>query len=195
MENERERNKYLTDPDWEIIGEEFPVFLLKKRESPVSSVPQQNILEFKTDTINCNFEIVDTVANQVLFDNGIFADTPDRLSSDRSRSGNHSLLLINDNRYGKAIQFNDINDLSYITATVWFYGKDNNAIIAAKFGSGLYFHCKSAIESGYSNWKKLELSFWIPRKGDNSDFFIHLWNGSKEDSVFFDDFQIIRRFK
>ena len=34
MENERVRNKYLNDPDWEIIGEEFPVFLLKKKEAP-----------------------------------------------------------------------------------------------------------------------------------------------------------------
>ena len=147
------------------------------------------------DTLNCNFERIDTVANQVLFDNGIFADSLNRLNSDNSRSGNHSLLLMHDNRYGKAIQFNDINDLSYITSTVWFYGKDKNALIAAKFGNRLYFYSNSVIENDDSNWKKLELSFWVPQKGDNTDFFIHLWNGSKEDSVLFDDFQIIRRFK
>jgi uncharacterized membrane protein len=195
MENEWQRNKYLSDPDWEIIGEEFPVFLLKKQEIPGSFLTQQNKIEFKTDTLNCNFEIIDTVANQVLFDNGIFADSPNRLNSDRSRSGDHSLLLMKDNRYGKAIHFNDINDFSYITSTVWFYGKDKNATIAAKFGSRLYFYTNSVIDRDHSNWKKLELSFWVPQKGDNTDFVIHLGNGSKEDSLFFDDFQIIRRFK
>ena len=195
MGNERERNKYLTDPNWEIIGEEFPVFLLKKKETPSSILPQQNKIEFKTDTLNCNFERIDTVANQVLFDNGIFADSPNKLNSDNSRSDNHSLLLIHDKRHGNAIKFNDINDFSYITSTVWFYGKDKNAHIAAKLGSRLYLQSNSVIESEDSGWKKLELSFWIPQKGDNTDFFIHLWNGSKEDSVFFDDFQIIRRFK
>jgi hypothetical protein len=195
MENERQRNKYLTDPDWEIIGEEFPVFLLKKKETPGSVFTLQNKLEFETDTLTCNFEIIDTLANQVLFDNGIIADSPNRLNSDRSRSGNHSLLLMNDNRYGKAIQFNDINDFSYIISSVWFYGKDKNATIAARFGSRFYFYSNTVIERDHSNWKKLELSFWVPQKGDNTDFVIHLGNGTKEDSLFFDDFQIIRRFK
>ena len=195
MGNERERNKYLTNPEWEIIGKEFPVFLLKKRETPSSILPQQTKIGFKTDTLNCNFEIIDPIANQVLFDNGIIADLPEKLNAGNAHSGNHSLLLTHDNIYGKAIQFNDINDLSYITSTVWCNGKDNIAIIAAQFGSRFYFSSNSVIEWSDSNWKKLELSFWVPQKGDNTDFVIHLWNTSKEDSVLFDDFQIIRRFK
>lgn len=195
MENERERNKYFTNPDWEIIGKEFPVFLFKKKDTPDLILSQKPKIVFKTDTLYCNFEIIDTISNQVLFDNGIFADLPDRLNSDNSRSGKHSLLLMHDNSFGKSIQFNDINNLSYITSSVWYYGKDNNAIIVAQFGNRLYFHTKTAIESDDSDWKKLELSFWIPQKGDNTDFSFYLWNGNKEDSVLFDDIQIIRRFK
>jgi len=195
MENERERNKYLTDPDWEMIGKEFPVFLLKKKETMDSVLSQQREIEFKTDTLNCNFERIDSLANQVLFDNGIIADSPDKLSSDLAHSGKHSLLLIHDKRYGNAIHFNNMNDFSYITSTVWFYGNDRFGHIVAKSGSHFYVQSNSIIASEDSGWKKLELSFWIPQKGDNSNFVIYLWNSSKEEPVLFDDFQIIRRFK
>jgi uncharacterized membrane protein len=195
MENERERNKYLTDADWEVIGKEFPVFLLKKKETMSSDLLQQDKIELKTDTLNCNFERIDSLANHVLFDNGIIADSPDKLNADNAHSGNHSLLLVHDKRYGNAIHFTNINDFSYITSTVWFYGNDRSANIVAKSDSRFYVQSNFIIASEDSGWKKLELSFWIPQKGDNSNFVMYLWNSSKEEPVLFDDFQIIRRFK
>jgi hypothetical protein len=195
MENERARNKYLYDSDWEIIGEVFPVFLLKKRVNPGSKLPPLKNVDPLSDTINCDFEIIDSVGNWVLFDKGIVADWSNRLHSDHVRSGNQSLLLQGENRYGKAIQFSDINDIDYITSTVWFYGDANNAHVSAKFSDRLYLLSKSVVEIDESNWKKLEMSFWIPRKGDNKDFYMHVWNSSAEDSLLIDDLQIIRRFR
>ncbi|KPL11334.1 MAG: hypothetical protein AMS26_20130 [Bacteroides sp. SM23_62] len=123
------------------------------------------------------------------------ADTPDKLVTENAYSGNHSLLLIHEKRYGQAIKFDDINEFSYITSTVWYYGEDGDAHIVASCGSKFYYVSSLTEERNDAGWNKQELGFWLPQKGNNSDFIIYLWNSSKNNPVLFDDFQIIRRFK
>lgn len=192
MENERERNKYLSDPGWELIAEEYPVFLLRKREPVSTKIQSINRFNFKTDTLYCNFEQIDADTIQALFDNGKVADYADKLTTDNSRSGNNSLLLNHNNRYGKAIQFDDIDRIKYMQINVWFKGDEEDAHIVAQCGSRFYLQSKWVEETDDSGWKKLVLSFWIPDKIDKTNFVVYLWNSSRERPLYFDDLQIIK---
>ncbi len=131
--------------------------------------------------------------NHVLFINtSEKADVSRKISNDYSRSLANSLQLTNEVRYGDAIQSKDIDDIRYIEATVWALGDINNANIAAKFGNRRVYKSNTVEEQDSLGWKKIELSFWIPNKGDNKDFLMHLWNSGK-DVIYFDDFQIIKK--
>ena len=195
MESERARMKYLTDPNWEIIGEQFPVFLLRKKEGPGGVMLNPKKQEFRTDTLYCDFEIIDTLTNKVLFDVGMPADSPDKLTTDNARSGRHSLLLVKDRRFGLAVKFNDINEVSYLSSTVWYCGDDRDAHIVASCGDKFYYASSPVDSVDEAGWKQQELGFWLPREDDLADFGIYLWNSSRKDTVLFDDFRIIRKFR
>ncbi len=188
-ENEAYRNKYLTSNEWEIIAQEFPVFLLKKRDEPLQGERVKNTNSIAADTLFCNFEITDT--KNVLFASGEKADVAKKVSDRQAHSGKQSLLLTNEIRYGDAIKFVDIERIQHITATVWAYGDVNSAHIVAKFGDGTH-HASNTIIEEDTDWKKIELSFWIPNSEKNEKFFMHLWNSGKKE-IFFDDFQIIKK--
>lgn len=191
MENEKIRNDYLNSPDWEIIAEEFPVFLLHKKATTSSGVSNQSKSEFKNDTIFCNFETIDSTQQTVLFNNGQKADVAKKINNSEAHSGQNSLLLTNEVRYGDAIQFEDINEVRYIEASVWAKGDIKNANIAVKLGNGTQYKSTQVIEDGENDWKKIQIEFWVPAKREEQ-FFMHLWNSGK-DSIYFDDFEIIRK--
>jgi hypothetical protein len=43
-------------------------------------------------------------------------------------------------------------------------------------------------------WRKISLSFWLPKKLNSENFKIYLWNSGQE-PVYFDDLQIIKMYK
>lgn len=191
MENEKIRNEYLNSPGWEIIAEEFPVFLLHKKEATSSNTSRQAESVLKNDTIFCDFERIDSTKQIVLFDSGQKADMAKKISNSEALLSSNSLLLTNEVRYGDAIQFEDIDKVRYISASVWAYGDTKNANIAVNLGNETQFASNQIVEEREDGWKKIQIEFWIPAKKQKA-FFMHLWNSGK-DSIYFDDFKIIRR--
>jgi uncharacterized membrane protein len=191
MENEEKRNEYLYSADWQIIAKEFPVFLLKKKGVKYLRTTKVYDISFKTDTILCNYEVTDSVNKRVMFDDGTVAEASDRISSTSSRSGHFSLLLNAQNPYGSAVKFVHTENPEYIKAIVWVQCTGNHANIVASCENDFYLLNGSPGGEAINNWKKLELSFWVPRNLDMSKLAIYLWNTGSE-PMFFDDFQIIK---
>lgn len=188
-ENEKARNKYLMNNDsWDIIAEEFPVFLLKKKE--VNNKNLNSIkLNLSPDTIFYNFENIDSTNNKILFDDGSVVDSIEKISSKFSHSKTNSLLLVN--QHGNIIKFNDIEQISYISASVWYFSNNNEANIEATCGNRFYAGSKSIEETDSIGWKKLELNFWVPKHLNLDNMEINLWNSGTE-PAYFDDLQIIK---
>nr|WP_321358454.1 DUF2079 domain-containing protein [uncultured Draconibacterium sp.] len=191
MENERLRNEYLNSSEWEIIAEEFPVFLLHKKSGNRSTQIYDKKSLFRNDTISCDFESIDSIKQIVLFNNGQKADVAKKISTIRAKSEVNSLLLTNEVRYGDAINFEQINQIRYLEASVWCYGDITNAYITAKLENGKAYKSNQIVEKDNDGWNKIELKFWVPSKNADS-FFIHLWNSGR-DSIYFDNFQIITK--
>lgn len=187
-ENEMERNKYLESREWEIIGDAFPVFLLKKRLTG-SERPQilQDVIY--SDTLYYDYELSNAQ------DNELVGGSADRLFSKNSHSGQNSIILDQDQRFGQPIRFNDVSKIIYITCSVWYYGNDGEAFIVTKSGDGFYIQSNYIDERDNNGWKKLILNFWAPQKSDNSKLQIYLWNSSRMNSILFDDLQIVRIMK
>ncbi|MFV0593496.1 MAG: DUF2079 domain-containing protein [Draconibacterium sp.] len=196
MENERKRNEYLHSADWEIIQKEFPVFLLKKKRNEKQIEEETIKLGMHSDTILCNFETVDTLKNEVYFNDDLIAAQAKRTSHSEFRSENTSLLLDNKNPYGTAIQPQEIENIEYLSVSVYYFSEAGHANIVSSCGSRFYYFngVPSKTENDTGKWKKLELSFWVPQQLDLTQFKIYLWNSGQE-PVYFDDLQIIKRYR
>lgn len=193
-ENEKSRNQYLFDPDWEIIAQEYPVFLLQSKKSKaVNSNKSHAKPLLLTDTLFCDYENIDFVNYQALFNNNTKAESTALVSDEKSFSGKNSVKLKQDNPYSSSFVFDDINRISYFQISVWSYGADKKSHIVATSGSEFYMVSNDAVADSLG-WKKLSLSFWLPQNLNTETFKIYLWN-SGQDSIYLDDLQIIKRFK
>ena len=193
-ENEKSRNQYLFDPDWEIVAQEYPVFLLQSKKSKsINSGKVYPKPEHLTDTIFCDYENIDFVNFQVLFNNNTKAESTALISDEVAFSGKNSVKLKAENPYSNSFVFNDINRINYFQISVWSYGADKKSHIVATSGNEFYMVSNDSVSDSLG-WKKLSLSFWLPQNLNTETFKIYLWN-SGPDSIYFDDLQIIKRFK
>ncbi|MCE4563600.1 DUF2079 domain-containing protein [Maribellus sp. CM-23] len=190
MENETRRNKYFNSPEWKVINEAFPVFLLKRTTNLDSSDNHSVFDNYQTKTLFCDFENVDTTTNLILFNNtDLTVDLKNNQSTNVFKSKQNSLVLSRQNPFGKAISFNAEAGQKYIKVNVWVKGNEEKAFIVAKYNHIFNYHSNTVTEQDDTGWKQLELTCWLPRKKDNNEFFIYLWNAN-EDPIYFDDLSI-----
>lgn len=193
-ENEKSRNQYLFDSNWEIIAQEYPVFLLqsKKSQNGKMNTEKANPL-LLTDTMFCDYETIDYANFQVLFNNSTNAENTALISTEKSFSGKNSVKLIPENPYSNSYTFDDIDRINYLQISTWSYSSDKKSHIVAT--SGNEFYMVSNEESTDSvGWRKISLSFWLPQKLNAETFKVYLWNSGQE-PVYFDDLHIIKMYK
>lgn len=195
-ENEIKRNQYFSDPDWQIIAHEFPVFLFRLKKSINKGEELKSYgQKMNIDSLNCNYEKVDIVKNHVFFTNGEKADTTAYLSDEKSHSESHSIKLSPENPYSTVIKLKDINRLMKVQASVWCYCTEElRANITASCGKDFTFISNENDSIEPSGWKKLILSFWMPQEQDIMDCHISFWNSGSQ-PAYFDDLQIIKIYK
>ncbi|MBC8004032.1 MAG: hypothetical protein H7X84_01050, partial [Verrucomicrobia bacterium] len=194
-ENDARRNHYFTDPEWEIIGHEFPVFLFKKRTDK-SEVKENNFMEVMSkDTLFCDYESIDTIKNHVLLTNGEVADTLASLTEEKSHSGKYSTKLTAGYEFSRVIKLNDYKRLMKVQVSVWCYSpEDRRANIIASCGKGLDFYSNESDSIEPSGWRRLVLNFWMPQSDDVTKCNISFWyTGTQE--AYFDDVQVIKIYK
>ncbi|HET6556478.1 MAG TPA: DUF2079 domain-containing protein [Prolixibacteraceae bacterium] len=194
-ENDTKRNQYFTDPQWEIIGHEFPVFLFKKR-SDNSGEKKNNFMEvMNKDTLFCDYEKIDTLKNHVLFTNGEMADTLTSLSAEKSHSGNHSIKLTPDGEFSRVIKIDDFNRLMKVQVSVWCHStEERRSNIIGSCGEGIDFISNETDSIESTGWKRIVLNFWMPQDEKVTKCHISFWNNGTQ-PAYFDDVQIIKIYK
>lgn len=191
--NEDKRNKYLHDPNWEIIAKEFPVFLLKQKKLRPADTFRSEKLFTHTDTLICNFENINSTEEHPLLSPKEKTETNKFLTDEKSLSGLHSIKLTNKDRYSTRIYIKDINQTNYINISVWYYGNEKNQLnVVADYGKKLRFQSNTIDSTNSSGWKRLVLSFWLPQTYDKPDCSFYFVNSGTE-PVFYDNLQIIKK--
>jgi hypothetical protein len=188
--NVAERDKYLSSPYWEIVAKEYPVVLLRKMQSAIEISKWQN--KVKAGTLSCDIENINKGKGHLLFSNNMKADTLTHISSEKFRSGGHSIKLTKENPYGLNCHFSNINLLTCIQASVWRSPNGITGNIVASCGTDFYQSSNTLIEKDSAGWEKLQLNFVVPNVVKTSDFSVYVWN-SGPDPVYFDDL-IIRKW-
>lgn len=191
--NEQHRNIYLSDPNWEIVAKEFPVFLFRHREASETNKNSTGKLENRSDTLFCNYEKIDSIKGTVLFENNQKADTLISLTKEKSHSGSNSLKLTAESPFNTSIKIKDIDKVVYLQISAWCFCEKNEANIVASSGKVFYTGSNTFVAEEPSGWKKIVLSFWVPSELDPNDFSVYLWNGGSQ-PVYFDDLQVIKKY-
>lgn len=187
--NQSVRDSIFSDSNWEITDVEYPVFLLKRESKGVS--PNDRAWA-KSDSLLCNYEKIDSIAGNVLFQNGERADAKDLLSTEKSRSAKHSLLLTKDKPFSTALKISDADSVNFLQLSVWCQTTSKNAILVASGANNFYKSANECVAEEPSGWKKLILNTWLPKSG-TKDLSVYLWNNGTE-PVYFDDFQIVKKY-
>ena len=191
-ENDKHRNNYLNSPEWQIIGKEYPVFLLKKK----TEADSENQITYNTneqaDTLTCNFEIADKDKKHVLFSNRTKADTISHVSNDYFRSENSSLCLTPTDPYSHGISINDIKNTDQIEVSVWYFGPDNSAAIVIDNKENLYQKSAGVETIDKSGWKRISFKCSFKENQKLASTIIYLWNTGAA-PIYFDDMQIIKQ--
>jgi uncharacterized membrane protein len=194
-QNELNRNKYLSDPEWSILAQEFPVFLLKR--TAILTADEQNHLtpqiKFRENVVECSYESSDKEKGFALFSNQEKADPWADVSTSRSRSGSHSLLVSPERRFNTAFCPKDINKMKYLSVSVWSLCTAEQAHVVASIGKNFYLESHAAEEVDPAGWKRLSLNFWIPRHLNRKRLRIYLWNSGTQ-PAYFDDLQLIEKY-
>jgi uncharacterized membrane protein len=191
-ENDKHRNNHLNSPEWEIIGKEYPVFLLKRKTSPGPNLQNQNITNSRFDTLTCNFGVVDTINNHILFSDLTKADTVAHLNADFFRSESASLCLTPADPYSHGISVNDIQNIDQIEISVWYFAEGNNAFIVIDNKNNLYRNSNFVETTDDNGWKKITLTCTLKEEQKLTSTIIYLWNAGNT-PIYFDDIQIIKR--
>lgn len=191
--NEENRNKFLDDPHWEIISKEYPLYLLRHRETLTNEELNLNRIWIRSDTLFCNYETMDIANGTILFANNQKAEIMSYLTSEKSHSESHSLKLTAERPFNTSFIMNDICNIAYLQISAWCYCDDNHANIVATSGKDFYISNNKYTTEEPSGWKKIVLNFLVPNGVDTSHFSIYLWNNGNK-PIYFDDLQIIRKY-
>jgi hypothetical protein len=190
-ENDSYRMQYLTNPEWMVVADEFPVLLLKRRESGMADRFGYN-KKWLPDTLGCNFENIDTIQGKVLFHDNSIADSGSKLSDLYARSGRFSLKLIEPDPYGISLYLPEINTCQRFSVEAWYYGGESvHTNLVACCGDEFYLGSNTVEQTDSLGWKKIELSFWLKPFKNPENFKVYLWNNSTV-PVYFDDFKLTR---
>jgi uncharacterized membrane protein len=192
-ENEKSRFNYLSNPKWEIVSVEYPVFLLKYNETSTSDKSALDMIWGQSDTLYCNYEQIDSTKKKVLWSNEVFAEDIDKLTNGQAYSGDYSLVLPMKDTYSSSINI-DTKQLSYLQISVWCRCDEKGGFIAASGNDGFYRASFDSDSIDSSGWRRLVLSFWAPQSKDGSTINVY-FGSSASVPIYFDDFQIIKRYK
>jgi hypothetical protein len=191
-ENENHRNNYLNNPEWEIIGKEYPVFLLRKKTADHQDSETHYNENRQIDTLKCDFEAVDLKNRHLIFQNSTKADTIVHQSNEYSRSKNSSLCLTPSDPYSHGLFLPDIKNIDQVEISVWFKGPDNSAFIVIDNKENLYLKSDKITVTNDKQWKRTSLTCSFKQHQKLSSTIIYLWNAGST-PVYFDDLQIIKR--
>lgn len=192
-ENHNHRNNYLNSPEWEIIENEDPVFLLKKRAISDINLTRPENFTNKTDTLYCSFEMIDKEKNYILFSDSTKADLVSHLCQNNYKSPNQSICLKPESPYSYGISIPDIKNVDEIEISVWSKGSNTNTFIVLDNKDNFYRKSNSIQSTDNEGWKEMTLTCRLQEHQKLSSTIIYLWNAG-DTPVYFDDLQIVKKY-
>ena len=192
-ENDKQREKYLNSPYWEVIEKDYPVFLLKKRTEPLKANDIRTPGWEVTDTISGSFERTDESSRFILLSNNQIADVLADRSDKVFRSGEYSIGLNKTNPYSKGISLANIENVKQLEVSVWIKGASKNAFIVFDNKEGFYRNSNHVEETDANGWEKISLKCELAHVEKSSASILYLWNAGEE-PIFFDDLQIVAKY-
>lgn len=158
-----------------------------------------NFLDIFIENITCGAELFETkndggtcfVSNE-----GYHYDNANRLTTEKSFSGNYSVKLTETDQFGFSITLDIPKPNETYEMSVWLcntFNKDSSgfATIVASSGQELWQGAFNVIDEKLG-WKKISTKFIVSDKHYTQPLVIYCWNNTKND-VFFDDMTITRK--
>lgn len=173
--------QYILSPNWHIIANDFPFFLLKRTDGKLNLV--------QSDSITCNFENLNNDHTHLITSDGEAVDYDTATwSTEKAHSGNHSLKLTKEKPYGFSFQPRNLKTGDILCVSVWRHTDSNNAgNLVISNGQDLYLPTSIGTEKDSAGWDKLILYCGVPV--DYTGFTIYLWDNG-DSPVWFDDLKI-----
>ena len=178
-----EINKYIFNPDWNILVKEPPFIILKKEPNKF-----QNAKKFI-----CDAETISQGNKYFIASNNFLLEFLHNQSNEKVHSGKYSLKLTKDNMYGMNFKLNNVKKGDNFRISVWRFATDSSGVIVAtaKSSNEFYISGNNIIKSEKNGWQLIELKFSIPKFLTDNFLGIYLWNNSNKD-IYFDDLEVIR---
>jgi len=139
--------------------------------------------------ITCDAEKISDKNEKMLFCNNALFGNADNRSSNMARSGQYSIKLDGNNRYGFTYRINGIRVGEKIKASVWYKGNEGNLILAGKNMNELYTGQNIPDSTDLSGWQRLTKSVTISKKIEDSEIIMYVYY-TGQDSAYFDDINI-----
>jgi hypothetical protein len=191
--NEDSRNKYLLDPNWKIVGKEFPVFLLKQKNTHSIDSLTKSKLFARTDTLTCSFESIDFTDENSFLSSKEKTETKKYISNEKPHTGYNCIKLTKEDKYSTRIYIKDLTQINYLEISVWYFSAEENQLsIIADCENDFRLHSNTCDSTNTFGWKRLTLNFWVPKNLDKPNCSFYFVN-SGTSPVFYDDLQIVKK--
>ena len=176
-------NKYLFNPNWSIIVDDYPFLLLKKQKNTY------------IDNRNYYCDCENLSQDSTYFSSGTNKFEFGRLRSDyHAHSGKYSVRLNKNHRFGLSIQINNIYVGTHIQVSVWRYNQGGVLFASAENSKELYVSSGNDQKKNKTGWEKLVINLFINKEIKDNTLKFYVWkNSNTDDSVFFDDLRILIR--
>lgn len=146
------------------------------------------------DSIFCDLEVPNfdttsfiSVDKKVIFKGGKL------ISHEKSFSGANSIKLDKENKFGLSVVLSKLKAGEKYLITVKTNSKSDAGRLVVSSKTPKFYKAEMPSKGDTSDWKEIDLLFKVPRRMNNKDLRVYVWNRGNEE-VYFDDL-IIRKLK
>lgn len=182
------KNSYLTNRDWYIYIDDYPLLVLHK---PSANIPKRTpIINSSQIEIGCDMETVTQNGELLSKDGKYILSGGQNISDSIAFSGLASLGLTPGSPYGPTLTIDSVKSGTLIQITGW-RSKGANVVLAFSSANSAEYYISSdfVVDSTQPHWEKLLLEGQIPSNFDNEDFKVYC-QSFDSNAVFVDDLNI-----
>lgn len=160
LEYEDDIFKYVTNPSWKVIANNYP-FLLLKRTSFESNLPPAKSRDF--DSLECTANKMNRIKTRLVASDGELLNSTNTRDTVFRHNSNYTVHLMKDRHYGFSYESNFFNPGDSIFVSVWKYPahKDNGYLVVSS--GNIYLAQGIGIQSDNFGWTKLTKWIIIPK--------------------------------
>jgi hypothetical protein len=167
------------------------VYKCDETQELIYKVKYDSLTSTKTRVFHCNSELVDTVKNELIDNNGIIYGSSENRTNEKAKSGKFSIKLTDNTKGAFSCVLSEVSKGDRYKISVWRYKTNVNAglVINTKDTSKLNIvNYSSKLES--NNWQLIESEIFISDNINYDNILIACRKENDPIPVYFDDFTI-----